>query len=136
MGALFPVATLSFIEMIKVRLNVNLKSGLMQLPMSMGGLAPPNFKHYYWATVLVTVQWWFAQLRGNPVVNSKAALLGSYAELSNVAFRGSRVNSNITMLMCITIRVRTFLNEPNIISPFTPLRGNPSLPHLQSIPDP
>lgn len=28
----------------------------LQLPMSQGGLALPNFKFYYWAAVLVTVR--------------------------------------------------------------------------------
>lgn len=46
----------------------HLAKSTMQLTMSEGGLALPNFKFYYWA--VVTVRWRFGQLSGIPMVNS------------------------------------------------------------------
>lgn len=56
----------------------------LQLSLTEGGLSLPNFKKYYWAAILVTVRWWFAQDNTNPAVNLEAAILGSYSELSNL----------------------------------------------------
>lgn len=54
--------------------------------MSGGGLSLPNFQLYYQEAVLVTVRWWFYQPRKNPAVTLEAAILGSYAALSNLVF--------------------------------------------------
>lgn len=114
----------------------------LQLPLSAGGLALPCFKQYYWAAVLVTVSWWFTQSRNNTSVsvNLEAAILESYSALSNLVFRGQRAQVGMTVPMRTTIKVweqlTAKLNPPNAISPYTPLWGNPRLPHLLSITDP
>lgn len=112
----------------------------LQLSLMEGGLSLPNFKKYYWAAVLVSVRWWFTQDRANPAVNLEAAILGSYSELSNLVYRGPRYSPRVTTLMKTTVRVwgqvSGYLNNRNAVSPYTPLWGNPKLPHFQSIPDP
>lgn len=90
----------------------------------------------------VTVCWWFSQPKQNLAVRLEAAILGSYAALSKLVFRGGGVRAPycLTAPMETTIRVRQdnreIYNKPNFISPHTPLWGNPRLPHLYSIPDP
>lgn len=112
----------------------------LYLSLSKGGLALPNFLIYYWAAVLVTVRWWFSQPRQNPAVTLEAAILGSYAALSNLVFSGCRAHPGVTEPMRTTIRVwqssRAVGSGPSAISPHTPLWGNPLLPHLNTIPDP
>lgn len=98
----------------------------------------PNFLLYYWAAVLVTVRWWFSQPRQNPAVRLEAAILGSYAALSNFVFRGVKALYSLTVPMRIRVwqDARAVFYKPNCLSPHTPLLGNPRLPHLNSIPDP
>lgn len=113
---------------------------VLYIPLSGEGLALPNFLIYYWAAVLVTVRWWFSQPRPNPAVRLEAAILGSYAALSNLAYRGPKAPYHLMTQMKTTIRVwreaRAIYAEPNCISPHTPLWGNPTLPHLYDMPDP
>lgn len=71
----------------------------LQLPLSEGGPALACFKKYYWAAVMVTVRWWFALDRNNPVVNLEAAILGSYSKLSNVVCRGPEYSPQVTVPM-------------------------------------
>ena len=98
---------------------------VLYLPMSGGGLALPNFRIYYWAAVLVTVRWWFSQPKQNPAVTLEAAILGSYAALSNLPFRGLRASPSMTSLMRTTVKVwqeaRAIYRQPNRISPHAPL---------------
>lgn len=112
----------------------------LQLPLSLGGLALPCFKKYYWAAVVVTVRWWFSQPKSNPSVNLEAAILGSYSALSNLFFRGSRAHLAVTTPMRTTVGVweqmLKKLAHPNTVSPYIPLWGNPKLQHLQTVPDP
>lgn len=42
-------------------LTPRVAKAILQLPLSAGGLALPCCKQYYWAAVMVTVRWWFAQ---------------------------------------------------------------------------
>lgn len=113
---------------------------ILYLPLSGGGLPLPNFLMYYWAAVLVTVRWWFSQPRQNPAVTLEAALLGSYAALSNLPYRGPRADPAVTSPMKTTIQVgkssRASLLKQAHISPHTPLWANPMLPHLFTIPYP
>ena len=110
------------------------------LPLSGGGLSLPNFQLYYWAAVLVSVRWWFDQPRLNPAVTLEAAILGSYAALSNLVFRGCRAASSVTVPMKTTIRAwrdaRVTYARPSHVSPHLPLWGNPLLSHFYSLPDP
>lgn len=112
----------------------------LQLSLTEGGLSLPDFKKYYWTAQLVTVRWWFAQDISNPAVNLEAAILGSYSEVSNLVYRGPKYSHQVTTPMKTTLmawkQVTQFLGEVNTISPHTPIWGNPSLPHLNSIPDP
>lgn len=112
----------------------------LQLSLGQGGLALPNFQQYYWAAILVTARWWFSQPRDNPAVTLEAAILGSYAPLSNLVFRGVKAHPNLTTLMRTTItvwhRARATYCSPGTISPHTPQWGNPNLPHFRSVPDP
>lgn len=113
---------------------------ILYLPLSSGGLALPNFQIYYWAAVLVTVRWWFSQPRENPAVTLEVAVLGSYATLSNLAFRGRQADPAVTTPMKTTIKAwqeaRVIYAKPFHVSPHKPLWGNPLLPHLNSLPDP
>lgn len=112
----------------------------LQLFLTEGGLSLPIFRKYYWAAQLVTVRWWFTQDVSNPAVNLEAAILGSYSELSNLVYRGPNSDPRVTTPMKTTLmawkQVTHLLSELNTISPHTLLWGNPSLPHLRSIPDP
>lgn len=112
----------------------------LQLGLSEGGLALSNFKKYYWAAVLVLVRWWFTQDQSNPSVNLEAAILGSYSELSNVVYRGPRSSMQITTPMRTMVgvwrQVSNHIGEPQTFSPHIPLWGNPTLPHLWTVPDP
>lgn len=93
---------------------------ILYLPLSGGGgLALPNFQIYYWAAVLVTIRWWFSQPTQNPAVTLEAAILGSFAALSNLPFRGLRASLSMTTLMRTTVRVwqeaRKIYGKPNYI---------------------
>lgn len=77
----------------------------LQSSLGQGGSALPNFQLYYWAAILVTARWWFSLPRDNPAVTLEAAILGSYAALSNLVFRGVRAHPNLTTLMRTTIMV-------------------------------
>lgn len=93
---------------------------ILYLPLSGGGgLALPNFQIYYWAAVLVTIRWWFSQPTQNPEVTLEAAILGSFAALSNLPFRGLRASLSMTTLMRTTVRVwqeaRKIYGKPNYI---------------------
>lgn len=70
-----------------------------------GGHALPNLQFYYWTAVLVSVRWWFSQPKDNPVEIIEAALLGSYATLSNLLFWEPLSHTQVTCLMRITICV-------------------------------
>lgn len=102
----------------------------LQLPLCFEGLALPCFKHYYWAAVMLTVRYWFAQSHTNPLVNLEATILRSYSALSNLVFRGPRAHSEMTTSMQTTCKCgENFLaklNKANTISPYTPLWGNPT----------
>lgn len=112
----------------------------LYFPLSGGGLALPNFLIYYWAAVLVTVRWWFSQPRQNPAVTLEAAILGSYAALSNLVYRGCKAHPCVTGPMKTTIWVwqssRAAGIKPATVSPHTPLWGNPLLSHLNTVLDP
>lgn len=88
----------------------------------------------------MTARWWFSQPRDNPAVTLEAAILGSYAALSNLVFRGPKAYPNLTTPMRTTIAVwqkaRASFRSAGKISPHTPLWGNPNLPHLRTVPDP
>lgn len=75
----------------------------LQLPVMQGGLSLPNFLIYYWAAILVTVRWWFSQPRDKPAVTLEAAIMGSYAALSNLAYRGVKSHPRVTGLKRTTI---------------------------------
>lgn len=94
---------------------------ILYLPMSGGGLALPNFQLYYWAAILVTVQWWFSQPKQNPATTLEAAILRFYAALSNLVFKGLRASPLMTSLMRTTVRVwqeaRVVYRWSNRISP-------------------
>lgn len=83
----------------------------------------------------MTVRWWFAQTWSNPAVSLEAAILGSYAALSNLVLRGRRAHANMTM----PIKTTGYGNRcpdsylPHWQSPRTP---HSRFPHLQMIPDP
>lgn len=113
---------------------------ILYLPLLSEGLALPNRPLYCWAAVLVTVQWWFSQPRLNPAVTLEAAILGSYAALSNLAFGGRRAFPSITIPMQTMVRAwqeaRAIYKKPFHISPHMPLWGNPMLPHLLTLTDP
>lgn len=100
----------------------------------------PHFQLYYWASVLVTVWWWFSQPKMNPAVTLEVAILGSYAALSNVSYRGPRAHSQATTLMRTTVHMwqqaRAVYKTDSTISPHTPHSGNPTLPLLYKLPDP
>lgn len=70
----------------------------------------------------------------------EAAILGSYAALSSLAFRGFKAHPSVTgpikAISQVWIQVRAICKKPSHISLHTPLWGNPSLPHLYAIPDP
>lgn len=110
------------------------------LPVRCGGLALPDLRVYFWATILVTVQWWFLHSRANAAVCLKAASLGSLQELKNLIYQGTRAYPALPYPTRTTLRVWTVARKRftclNRWSPFTPLWGNPTLPHLRSIPDP
>lgn len=113
---------------------------VLYLPLSGGDLGILNFLLYYWAAILVTVHWWFLQPRQNPAVQMEVAILGSYAVLSNLFFRGARAHPSVTVPMKTTIWVwqcaRTIYRKSLNVSSHTPLWGNPMLPHLYTIQDP
>lgn len=110
---------------------------ILYLPLSSGGLALPNFLMYYWAAVLVTVRWWFAQPQLNPAVTLESAILGSYAALSNLPYRGVKAGAEVTGPMRATIQVWRSSRAALLGgSSITPLWANPMLPHLLTIPDP
>lgn len=100
----------------------------------------PSFQLYYWVAVLVTVRWWFSQPKQNPAVILEAAILGSYAALSNLVYRGLKAHPAITTLMKMTVRVwqqaGTIYRAESTFSPYTPLWGNPQLKHYYQLPDP
>lgn len=112
----------------------------LQIALSEGGLALPNFRIYYWTAVLISVRWWFTQDQSNPSVNLEAAILGSYSELSNIVYRGPRSTMQTTISMRTTVRVwkqvSKHIEELQTFSPHIPLWGNSSLPHLRTVPDP
>lgn len=125
---------------IWARKPLRVAKNILYLPLAGGGLALPNFLVYYWAAVLGTVRWWFSQPRQNPAVNLEAAIMGSYAALSNLPYRGVRANPAVTGPMKTTIQVwrssRAALLQQSWVSPYTPLWANPMLPHLSTISDP
>lgn len=88
----------------------------------------------------MTVRWWFDQPRQNPAVTLEAAVLGSYATLSNLPYRGPRAHPQTTTLMRTTIQVwqraRAIYKADSVILPHTPLWGNPMLSHLYKLPGP
>lgn len=92
----------------------------LQLSVGQGGLALPNFQQYYWAAVLVKVRCWFSQPRDNPAVTLEAVLLGSYATLSNLVYRGVKTHPELTTLMRTTImvwhRARVVYRSPDAFS--------------------
>lgn len=112
----------------------------LQLPLTMGGLALPCFRKYYWAAVIVTVRWWFSQPKSNPSLNLEAAIMGSYSALSNLVFRGVKTHKDMPTPMRTTVTVWEQMSKkiagPATISPHTPLWGNPKLKHLQTVPEP
>lgn len=112
----------------------------LQLPVHCGGLALPNLLIYYWAAVLVTVRWWFEQSRSNAATCLEAAIIGSFTELGNIAYRGPSAYSLLPGPTRMTLKVWAVARKrflcPCQYSPFTPLWGNPSLPHFKTIPDP
>lgn len=112
----------------------------LHLPITLGGLALPCFVKYYWAAVLVTVRWWLAEEPANPAATLEVALFGSYLELRNLIHRGPKCSPHITPSMRTTLRVwetvKAKVEQPNSWSPWTPLWGNPRLPHFRSILDP
>lgn len=65
----------------------------------MGGLSLPRFRQYYWAALFVTARCWFAQTVLNPAVTLEAAILGSYAALSNLVFRGPKAHATMATSM-------------------------------------
>lgn len=71
----------------------------LQLPISLGSLALPCFVKYYWAAVLITVQWWLSEVPANPAATLEAALLDSYTEIKNLIHHGPRSNLCITASM-------------------------------------
>lgn len=95
----------------------------LQLPMSIECLAHSNFRHYYWAVVLVTAWRWSWSLSGSGCEATHWSTLKPHfwtLMLNWVMcfFRGPRCNPNITTPMHTTIKVwqqvTTFLNEPNV----------------------
>lgn len=59
------------------------------LPAHLGGLALPSFQvYYYWAAVLVMVQWWYQGSRTNAAICLEANCLGSLAGLRSFPYRG------------------------------------------------
>lgn len=70
----------------------------------------------------------------------EAAILDSYAAMSNLGFRGVRAPPSLAASMKTTIRAwreaTAIYRKPSHVSPHTPLWGNPMLPHLNTIPDP
>lgn len=88
----------------------------------------------------MTVRWWFSQPCQNPAVTLEAAVMGSYAALSNLPYRGIKATPAVTGPMKTTIHVwrssRGALLQPATVSPHIPLWANPMLPHLFSVPDP
>lgn len=86
------------------------------------------------------VRWWFLKPRDNPAVTLEAAILGSYAALSNLVFCGVKAYPELTTLMRTTItvwhRARAVYHPPETLSPHTSLWGNPNLPHMRNVPDP
>lgn len=91
----------------------------------------------YARVVLVTVRWWFVRSRANAAVCLEAAILGSLQELGNLIYRGPQAYGALPQSTKTTLRVwaaaRTRFTCPNRWSPFTPLWGNPNLPHLRTI---
>lgn len=82
---------------------------------------------------------WFSQPRHNLPVTPEVALLGSYAALSNLFFRGP-VGSPISHepydsdYLCVH-QARAIYKVPSTFSPHIPLWENPLRPHLYSLPD-
>lgn len=100
----------------------------------------PHFQLYYLAAVLVTVHWWFSQPRQNPAVLLEAPILGSYADLSNLVYRGPKAHPAVTTLMKTIVRVwqqaGDIYKTDSTLSPHTPLWGNPLPKHCYQVPDP
>lgn len=76
----------------------------------------------------------------NAAVCFEAEVLGSLQELGNLVYRGPRPYDALPLSTKATLRVwkvdRSRFACPNSWSPFTPLWGNPNLPHLLTVPDP
>lgn len=70
----------------------------------------------------------------------EVAILGSYAALINLPYRGPKAHPQVTSLMHTTIQVwqkaRAIYKSDSVISPHMPLWGNPLLSHLYGLPDP
>lgn len=133
---------LSSLNLTNLLLNLSgLALYLVQLGPSCNSLYQlPCFKKYYWVAVMVTVRWWFAQDRNNPVVNLEAAILGSYSEPSNVVYRSPKNSPQVTIpiktMVVVWRQVTMYLSDPGTISPHTPLWDKPCLAHFCSIPYP
>lgn len=101
---------------------------ILYLPLPAGGLAMPNFLIYYWEAVLVTVRWWSSQPRQKSSGERlEAAIPGSYAALSNLAFRGLKAPHDLTVPMKTTLRVR---KEARAVY----RTANPHTPHYGATP--
>lgn len=117
-----------------------LAKSTLYLPTNLGGLALPDLRVYYWASMLVTVYWWFEGKRSNAAVCLEAACLGSLQALQNLAYRGLGAHGDLPAPTVATVRVwgvarRRFFQRERW-SPVQPLWGNPNLPHFRTIPDP
>lgn len=70
----------------------------------------------------------------------EAAILGSYAALSNLVYRGPKAHPATMTPMKTTIRIwqqaGAIYRAESTFSPHTPLWGNPQLNHYYQLPDP
>lgn len=88
-----------------------LPKSTLWLPAHLGIFALPNLQMYYWAAMLVSIQWWFIGSKSNVVTCLEAVCLGSLADLWNFAYRGPWVYAVVPGPTTKTKRiVRTVLN--------------------------
>lgn len=118
----------------RIRLQV------LQHPWKEGGLAVPNFVRYFLAGQLVFAHRWLNQPEDNAEVTLEAAVVGSYEALSDLLYRGRGVPYPMTGSMHSVIRAweltRRGALQERVVSPYTPLWRNPSLPHFFVYSDP
>lgn len=103
------------------------------LPAHFGRLALP----YFWAAMLVTVQWWFTCSKSNAGTFLEAVCLGSFWLLFVILFTGTcaAVPEPTQAMWRVWIAARWWFIRPHRWSPVQPMWCNLSLPQFLPLTD-